>query len=111
MSAEVEVIIARHEDVLTIPVAAVLETEEATLCWIKTAGGIQRRVLELGDSNDVFIVVKDGLKEGDEVVLNPVAYVKEAQDEALKTIDETQSDGPVEADPEILPQDKVSASP
>ena len=29
MSAEVEIIIARHENVLTIPVAAVLETENA----------------------------------------------------------------------------------
>ena len=84
MSAEVEVVIARHEDVLTIPVAAVLETDSATLCWVKTPGGIERRPLKLGDSNDVFIVVHDGLREGDQVVLNPLAYIEEAQLEALK---------------------------
>ena len=79
MSAEVEVIVDRHEDVLTIPVAAVVETAEGDFCWVKTAEGAQRRSLELGDTNDVFTVVKAGLKEGDEVVLNPLAFMEEAQ--------------------------------
>jgi multidrug efflux pump subunit AcrA (membrane-fusion protein) len=89
MTAEVEVIMARHEGVLTIPVAAVVETEEGDFCWVKTAEGIQRRSLGLGSSNDVFIVVEAGLKEGDEVVLNPLAFVEEAQTDALNTLGET----------------------
>ncbi len=72
MSAEVEVIIARYEDVLTIPVAAVVETDEGNLCWLKTADGTKRRKLVLGDSNDVFTIVEEGLREGDAVVLNPL---------------------------------------
>ena len=36
----------------------------------------------------MFIVVKAGLKEGDEVVLNPLAFIAEARTEALKTLDE-----------------------
>jgi len=83
MSAEVEVIIARHEDVLTIPVAAVVETAEGDFCWVKTAGGAQRRSLALGDSSDVFTVVNAGLKEGDEVMLNPLACMDEAQREVI----------------------------
>jgi multidrug resistance efflux pump len=71
MSAEVEVLIARYEDVLTIPVAAVLEIEEASFCWVQTPEGVVRRKLTLGDTNDVFTVVEAGLNEGDEVVLNP----------------------------------------
>lgn len=73
MSAEVEVIIARYEDVLTIPVVAVVETGEGHFCWVKTAGGAQQRTLVLGDSNGIFTVVEKGLQEGDEVVLNPLA--------------------------------------
>ena len=88
MSAEVEVIMDRHEDVLTIPVAAVLETEEGDFCWVKTADGTKRRPLQLGDTDDQFIVVKAGLKEGDEVVLNPLAFVEEAQSEVLIPLDE-----------------------
>jgi multidrug efflux pump subunit AcrA (membrane-fusion protein) len=85
MSAEVEVLLALHENVLKIPVAAVVETNEGDFCWVKTAEGTQRRPLQLGDSNDVFIVVESGVKEGDEVVLNPTALIEEAEAEALKT--------------------------
>ncbi len=87
MSAEVEVILDRHEDVLTIPVAAVVETTEGDFCWVKTVGGSKRRSLRLGDTNDVFTVVKAGLKEGDKVVLNPLA-LEEIQTEVLKPLDE-----------------------
>lgn len=90
MSAEVEVVMAVHEDVLTIPVAAVVETEQGDFCWVKTAERPTRRTLQLGDSNDVFIVVTAGLKEGDEVVLNPTAFIEEAQTKVLQTLDEAQ---------------------
>ena len=83
MSAEVEVIIARHQEVLTVPVAALVETGEGTCCWVKTALGTQRRSLVLGDSNDVFTVVKKGLKEGDEVVLTPF-LIPEAQTQLVE---------------------------
>ena len=89
MSAEVEITMARHEDVLTIPVSAVVETEEGYFCWVQTAEGARRRSLRLGDTNDKSVVVTAGLKEGDEVVLNPLASLKQAQTEVLKPIDET----------------------
>jgi len=88
MSAEVEVILDRHADVLTIPVAAVLETVEGDFCWVKTSEGAKRRSLKLGDTDDSFIVVKAGLKEGDQVVLNPLAFIDQAQLEVLKPLDE-----------------------
>jgi multidrug efflux pump subunit AcrA (membrane-fusion protein) len=89
MSAEVEVVMARHKDVLTIPVAAVVQTAEGDFCWVKTADGAKRRSLGLGDNNEQFLVVKAGLKEGDEVVLNPLAFVDEAQTEVLKPLERT----------------------
>ncbi len=92
MSAEVEIIMARHEDVITIPIAAVVATDEGDFCWVRTADGTMRRVLKLGDTNDVSIVVNGGVKEGDEVILNPLEYIEEAQDEALKTNDSTLDD-------------------
>ncbi|WP_372898839.1 efflux RND transporter periplasmic adaptor subunit, partial [Stieleria sp.] len=65
MSAEVEVVMADYQDVLTVPVSAVLETETETLCWVMVDGKPQRRVITLGDSNDVFIIVEEGLREGE----------------------------------------------
>ncbi|HCO93625.1 MAG TPA: hypothetical protein DIU00_06700 [Phycisphaerales bacterium] len=93
MSAEVEVILDRHMDVLTIPVAAIVETAQGDFCWVKTAKGAKRCSLKLGDTNDVFTVVEAGLKEGDEVVLNPFAF-KEAQALAVKPRDEAKSHEP-----------------
>ncbi len=90
MSAEVEVIMARHEDVLTIPVAAVVQTADGDFCWLKTDDGAQRRSLELGDSDDQFIVVEAGLEEGDQVVLDPLASIEEAQELALEPSEETE---------------------
>ncbi|RLT10974.1 MAG: efflux RND transporter periplasmic adaptor subunit [Planctomycetota bacterium] len=86
MSASVEVFLARHNNVLTIPVAAVVEQEGQFFCWVKTAESMQRRRLDLGDSNDQFIVVNGGVKEGDEVVLNPRAVIQDAQIDALKPV-------------------------
>ena len=85
MTAEVEVIIARHEAVLKVPTTAVLETTEGDYCcWIDTADGPRRRALALGDSSEDFIVLHDGLEEGDQVIINPLAFIEEAQHEALK---------------------------
>ncbi len=95
MSAEVEVILDRHTDILTIPVAAVVETEAAQFCWVKTAEGTRRRALQLGDSNDSFIVVKAGLKEGEEVILNARALMDTTPDEAFESVEAPQSPGPV----------------
>jgi len=98
MSAEVEVILDRHTDVLTIPVAAVVETAQGDFCWVKTAAGAKRRSLQLGDTNDVFTIVEAGLQEGDEVVLHPFAF-KEAQALALKPGDEEKPREPESTEP------------
>ncbi|MCH8217531.1 MAG: hypothetical protein IH892_12275 [Planctomycetes bacterium] len=96
MSAEVEVLVDRHENVLLIPVGAVLQIAEGNFCWVKTAGGVnQRRPLQLGDTDDAFIVVKAGLEEGDEVLLDPLASVAEAQALALMPVNPARSRAPV----------------
>lgn len=91
MSAQVEVIMAKYKDVLTVPVSAVVETKDRKLCWVKTATGTERRLLKLGDSNDIFIIVESGLKEGDQVILNPLQIIEDAKGEALRTFEQSNS--------------------
>jgi multidrug efflux pump subunit AcrA (membrane-fusion protein) len=79
MSAEVEIVMDRHENVLMIPLAAVVENEQGSFCWVGTPDQAQRRSLALGDSGDTFIVVEEGLQEGEQVVLNPAAFIEETQ--------------------------------
>lgn len=92
MSAEVEVILAVHPDVLLIPVAAVVETEQGAFCWVQGEPEPQKRLIELGDSNDVFIEVLAGLNGGEEVILNPTALLREAEDDALTTLTQSSDD-------------------
>ncbi len=86
MSAEVEVIVARYEDVLSVPVAAIVATDQGHFCWVESTSGAQPRSLQLGDSNDEFIIVESGLTENDEVVLNPLVSVEEAREMVAPTL-------------------------
>lgn len=74
MSADVEITIAEHTDVLLIPVAAVVDQGDENYCWVQTPAGPQREQIQLGDSNDIFAIVEQGLQENDEVLLNPYAH-------------------------------------
>lgn len=98
MSAEIDIILAVHEDVLTVPVAAVVETEEGNFCWVQSEPVPQKRLIELGDSNDVFIEVLAGLNEGDEVILNPTALINEAEEDARTTLSQRQNETAVPPD-------------
>ena len=96
MSAEVEVAIASYEDVLIIPVAAVVESGDQHFCWVQTTDGPERRPLKIGDSNGVFTIVEQGLTEGDEVILNPIAFGEPELAESEPTDDEKSDDAPAE---------------
>lgn len=86
MSAEVDIVLARHENVLTIPTNACIETQEGFACWVQTESAMERRALKLGDSSDMFIVVHDGVQEGEHVILDPLANVPDAQAEAAASL-------------------------
>ena len=79
MTSEVEILVAHLKDVLTLPVAAVVEQRGKYFCWVTTAGKTERRSLVLGLNNDQFVEVKDGVAAGDQVLLNPRTVVAEAR--------------------------------
>ncbi len=83
MSVAVEVELARYEDVVTVPVAAIVEYEDGTYCWVQTPQGPRKRRVQLGDTNDQFVIVKAGVREGESVVLNPLDLIREARRGAL----------------------------
>ena len=84
MSAEVELAIATYRDVLTIPVAAIVEVEDEHFCWVVKPTGTERCKLTLGDTNDVFTIVTAGLQVGDQVLLNPPQQPASPQDTTPK---------------------------
>jgi hypothetical protein len=53
-----------------IPLQAVITEGGERICYVRTAMGSQPRSIETGDYNDRFIEIKEGLAEGEKVVLN-----------------------------------------
>ena len=81
MTAEVEILVAHVNDVITIPVVSVVERRGKYYAWVrKSDGTAEKRNLVLGYSNDKFIEVKDGVAAGETVFLNPRTTVAEARD-------------------------------
>ena len=74
MSAEVEVVVANYDDILLIPAAAVVDSNERHYCWISGASGPERIEIELGDQGESFYVVQSGLSAGDDIYMNPFAF-------------------------------------
>ena len=87
MTAAVEILVANLKNVLSVPVQAVVEKGNKFSCWINTSSGPQRRPVVLGLSNNTRIEIKDGLDEGDEVLLNPRATIEEAREEEQRDRD------------------------
>ena len=88
MSAEVEVIFGRYPEALAIPANACVESSDGFVCWVKKNGLVQRRELDLGDGNEMFIVVRSGLQSGEQVILDPLTHLPEAQQEIAGAVEQ-----------------------
>lgn len=108
MSAVVDIVLADHRNIVKIPVAAIIETTEGFLCWVRKEGQVKKRVIELGETNDEFTIVTAGIAEGDEVVLNPTAYIDEAQLEAMKPKNQSAPDGTNAGDDNAMAKETTS---
>lgn len=84
-TAEVEILIADKRDVISVPVQAVVELGRKAYCWVRTPHGPERRPVVVGLSSSERIEIKDGLAEGDDVLLNPRAVLTEAREEVETT--------------------------
>jgi RND family efflux transporter MFP subunit len=72
MTAKVEILVADLKNVLSVPVQAVVELgNNAFYCFVKHGEAVQRRHVTVGQSNSTVVEIKQGLEEGEEVVLNP----------------------------------------
>jgi hypothetical protein len=81
MSSEVTITIADAlEHVLTVPIQAIVGSVEMGTkrkCFVLTPEGPEEREIVVGQSNVKMAEIKEGLKEGDEVVLNPKSVMSE----------------------------------
>ncbi len=81
MSAEVTIFTDAHrEHVLAVPLQAIMGTPDMgdrRKIFVLTPQGPQMRDVVVGLSNDTMAEIKEGLAEGDEVILNPRVLLSE----------------------------------
>jgi len=71
LSATVNIIVSRLKDVLAIPIESVFTTDNNhTFVYLKNGNSFEKRLVEVGQNNDLYVEVKNGLQEKDIVLLN-----------------------------------------
>src|SRR6185369_11901131 len=78
LTAEVEILVDQVEACLQVPIQAIVEQANKHFAFVLAdEGKIVRRELKTGRTNEVMMEINDngGLKEGDQVVLNPRAML------------------------------------
>ncbi|MGF1581293.1 MAG: efflux RND transporter periplasmic adaptor subunit [Gemmataceae bacterium] len=108
MTAVAEIHIARLENVLSVPVQAIVQIGSESWCYVDNGDGPERRNVRLGMTNHKFVQIREGIKVGDRVVLNPMAIVEQSEDESVTSEDESSTETPSGPSPSIKPEDESS---
>ncbi len=87
MNAEVTILVDRKENVLSVPVQAILEYSGKDHIAVRTPSGFDRREVELGATNDKFVEVTKGITPGAVVALNPLTLISENEKRELFGVD------------------------
>ncbi len=70
LSASAEIVIAQATDQVVVPITAVTEQANGTFVMKKVGDKIERSSVKTGISDDLMIVIEEGLVEGDQIVVN-----------------------------------------
>ena len=68
MSTSNRIIIAKHEDVLKVPIECVFSNDTSSFVYKRSSFGISKQMVETGVSNVNFVIIENGLDENDEVL-------------------------------------------
>jgi HlyD family secretion protein len=69
MSTKVEILVSSLDDVVSVPLQAVVTEGTKQYCYVAKGNRQERREVEVGDFNDEFIQIKKGIAEGEKVCL------------------------------------------
>jgi len=83
MSAKIEIMVDRLDDVVYVPIQAITPIEGKRVCYVLN-GKPEPREVEVGQFNDEFIEIKKGMKEGEKVLLRPPEGAQPQQEKEPK---------------------------
>jgi hypothetical protein len=75
MTAQAAVIVEERSQAMQVPLQSVLERDGRYYCLTHSAAGIEARQVQVGPTNDKFVVVEAGLGGGEQVVITPGQFI------------------------------------
>jgi len=69
MTCNNDIIISKHRQVLLAPLKSIFKDGKTSVVYLQQGSRIVKTRVDLGPENGQFVVVKDGLREGDRVLL------------------------------------------
>ena len=85
MTARVEILVSELDNVLSVPVEAIVRYDDKDHVAVKKPdGGFEWREVTLGVSNDQDVEVKQGIKAGEQVAVKPLDLLTEQQKREMR---------------------------
>ncbi len=78
MTAEVDILVGRYDDVIAVPVSAITEHFEQSYVYVLNDGKAERRQVKTGQQTHSFVEITEGLEENEIVALD--AYQRGIED-------------------------------
>jgi len=68
MTSNVDFILVRKKNVLSVPRTAVLRDETKTFVWVINGGRVQKKVIQVGIEGEQYVEIVEGLAQGENVI-------------------------------------------
>lgn len=69
MTARIEILVDRLENVVYLPLEGVFEKDGQKICYMVRGKGVEERAVQVGKFNDDVIVIDDGIQAGEQIYL------------------------------------------
>ena len=74
LRAKTEIFVERLDNVIQAPLTSLVKNDNAYFVFVKNEGQIDARQVQIGSNNDKFIVIKEGLNAGEQVLVDADNY-------------------------------------
>lgn len=76
MTVSCEIIVDNISDTIFIPLEALFNKDGNNIVYLQKGGGFESRIVKVGPENDNFVIIIEGLKEGDAVALTEPSEIQ-----------------------------------
>jgi len=88
MTVSCEIIISRIPDIIFIPIEALFSVNGQDVVYLKKGNSFKQQPVKIGDENDDFVIIQEGLHEGDKIALVDPEFLLKEKKRSEKTAGE-----------------------